>query len=51
MNNNKRKKKKDQTSELEGVIFEVIEKSLEAALSTVFDEMQKDWEKPINIRL
>ena len=51
MNNNKRKKKKDQTSELEGVIFEVIEKSLEAALNTVFDEMQKDWEKPINIRL
>lgn len=44
-------KKKKQQSILEKEIFSIMEKSMEAALDKAVDDLLKDWNKEIKIKL
>lgn len=46
-----KKKKKKQQSILEKEIFSLMENSLEAALDKAVDDLLKDWNKEIKIKL
>ena len=48
---NEKEKKKKQQSILEKEIFSIMEKSMEAALDKAVDDLLKDWNKEIKIKL
>ena len=48
---NEKEKKKKQQSILEKKIFSIMEKSMEAALDKAVDDLLKDWNKEIKIKL
>ena len=45
------KKKKMKQSTLEKVIFSIMEKSMKTALDAAVDDLLKDWDKEIKIKL
>lgn len=47
----KKKKKKKQQSILEKEIFGIMEKSMKTALDAAVDDLLKDWDKEIKIKL
>lgn len=47
----KKKKKKKQQSILEKEIFGIMEKSMKTALDAAVDDLLRDWDKEIKIKL
>ena len=45
------KKKKKKQSTLEKEIFSIMEKSMKTALDAAIDDLMKDWDKEIKIKL
>ena len=46
-----KKKKKKRESEFEKMIFQIMEKSMKSALDAAIDDLTKDWNRQINIKL
>ena len=44
-------KKKKRESEFEKMIFQIMEKSMKSALNAAIDDLTKDWNKQVNIKL
>ena len=51
MSEKKEDKKKKKQSVLEKEIFSIMEKSMKTALDTAVDDLLKDWNKEIKIKL
>ena len=51
MSKNEEEKKKKKQSTLEKEIFSIMEKSMKTALDAAVDDLLKDWDKEIKIKL